>query len=636
MRMTKKRWAGSLVTIAAICFIAVVGFVIWQTLPQNQQPSPAPGNLLPTNQENTGVDGLYPMWQSQPDGSILWGYLDGNGDWAVEPIYQEALPFYQEAQVAWVKQNDRYGAIDRQGKTVIPVEQQTILADSRDGYMVIANDNNASLYDNHGNKVFGVEGRIGGFNHDVAVFARVKENGAQYGLIDRKGNIVVEPLYAAVGEISGGRPLVKTLDGKVYVLNSDGSQGASLPGNVSISNAGGGYAVYQDANGLLGYVSQTGEIAIPARFYIAGSFVDGAALVKTGAGYGLLSPDGSFALEPQFAQGSSLGHGLYAFAKNSNSPYALYNANGDKLSEDVVCQWGQWQDGALGIQEATCSYLVDRTGAEISGSRINGAYQLLKQGKLFYAASPQSFYYNGSGQILFQQTEKQASIYGPWDIETTVYAPDWYLQMSYPQLYQGQEEYKGVNSLLEEWCLDDYEEHYKTEDGAYLQKVRGSFTAHCLGSLVQIEYQSQVQDRLTQTDTLLQSTCVIDLASGDRLRLEDLFQGNWKPFVAEKVRNAYVSQCESLGQPVAEEALAMLNEAGWPFRKEPFLLEELGITFYVGPLNDGSYSEVFVSYEELGGQIDAQSPLWLALNWQENGANTGNSVAAHEDAETSK
>jgi len=614
MRMTKKRWAATLVSVAAICFVLVGGLVIWYNLPDNQQPTPAPGNTLPEEEsQETVAKEMYPMWEAQPDGSLLWGYLDGQGAWAVAPVYETALPFYQGAQVAWVEQDGKYGAIDRKGNVVIALENSSIALEYKDGYMVTGNDNNSSLYDNKGSKVFGVDGRIGTFNGSLAPFTRLKNGMEQYGFINRRGEIVVEPVYAAVGQILPGIPLVKTDEGRVFVLQQDGALGTELQGRVSISNAGGGFAVYQDENGLLGYLGADGSIAVPGRFYIAASFEEGAAMVKTGKGYGLIDTAGNFLVPDDFLQGSSLGQGLFAFANSQEGAWALYNSKGEKLSEDTICQWSAWADGALGIQESAASYLLDSTGNEIAGSRIEGAWDLEKRGKLFYSDAPQSFYYDQQGNEIFRQQYRQASTFGSWDIVSELFSPDWYLQMSYPRICRGEEEYKGLNSLLEEWCLDNYAENYVNEAGEYLQMVRGNFNLFCLGSLVQVEYTTEINDIQKNEEDFLISTCMVDLASGDRFRLENLFVSGWKSLVVEKARNAYQSQCENLGQVPKESALAVMAETGWPQRKTPFLLEEEGITLFIGPYDGGQYNKVFISYADLGDKINGKGALWLAL-----------------------
>ncbi len=37
------------------------------------------------------------MWDRKPD-ALLWGYQDDEGNWAVGPVYEMALPFYPEAR----------------------------------------------------------------------------------------------------------------------------------------------------------------------------------------------------------------------------------------------------------------------------------------------------------------------------------------------------------------------------------------------------------------------------------------------------------------------------------------------------------------------------------------------------------
>ena len=57
--------------------------------------------------------------ESLKDKSGKFGFVNENGDWVIQPIYQEVTEF-EEYPFTLVKSNDKWGLINREGETVLP------------------------------------------------------------------------------------------------------------------------------------------------------------------------------------------------------------------------------------------------------------------------------------------------------------------------------------------------------------------------------------------------------------------------------------------------------------------------------------------------------------------------------------
>ncbi|HNT29180.1 MAG TPA: WG repeat-containing protein, partial [bacterium] len=141
---------------------------------------------------SSGLAAVLVLVKEKKDSKMLWGYIDTKGKMVIKPAYEAADDF--GGDLAGVQINKRWGFIDKTGKVVIDF-----------------------LYDATGDK----------FEEGI-IMVKV---GEKYGLINTKGEVVLEPTYknfrpfrdgfAAANDYSIGCKLYVGRNGKVLPVDID-------------------------------------------------------------------------------------------------------------------------------------------------------------------------------------------------------------------------------------------------------------------------------------------------------------------------------------------------------------------------------------------------------------------------------
>lgn len=226
---------------------------------------------------------LFPIFvrQGRSGTSFKVGYINHQGNVAVDPVFDEGTRFYEG--LASVKSRNRWGVIDTSGEFVIQP---------------------------------GLSGRCR-FHEGLACIS-VK---GTWGIIDRTGKFVLQPKYAHLESFREGRAVFRVGEfqhrerWRYGYLDASGFE--VIP------------AVYHNAYGfseclaaakvgnLWGYIDPSGVFKITPRFdgtrqgrrqledTRAGYFMNGLAPVWSGRGYGFTNRAGMFAIEGRFDEASS-------------------------------------------------------------------------------------------------------------------------------------------------------------------------------------------------------------------------------------------------------------------------------------------------------------------------------------------
>ncbi|MEG1574703.1 MAG: WG repeat-containing protein [Bacteroidales bacterium] len=189
---------------------------------------------------------------------LRYGFVSKSGKKIVPPIYYGATRFSEE--VASVEDmNGKWGYIDKTGEVIIP-----------------------ALYD-----------EASSFREGLAVV----RTGDRYGVIDKKGQYKVKPVYENL-----------VPDGEIYMASEKGVWGwcdnsgkwIIKPEYKSI------YPFYVSElapvmiDGRWGYVNRAGKVQIKRQFDEAYPFVGELALVKIGVYYGFINKEGRYEINPQY------------------------------------------------------------------------------------------------------------------------------------------------------------------------------------------------------------------------------------------------------------------------------------------------------------------------------------------------
>lgn len=107
------------------------------------------------------------------------------------------------------------------------------------------------------------------------------DKGSRVGLMDSKGNILIEPKYRFVSWPSEGKVAAQNDQGKWSILDISGNELAKLENDYQhVGFFSEGLAPVRDKQGKEGYIDSTGRVAIPLTFDNAGEFWNGVAFVK--------------------------------------------------------------------------------------------------------------------------------------------------------------------------------------------------------------------------------------------------------------------------------------------------------------------------------------------------------------------
>ena len=178
-----------------------------------------------------------------------FGYVDKNGVMVIKPQFDRAEDF--EDGLAWARPKDLWGVIDKTGEFVVKPKYEYSGSPCSEGLL------------KDGRTVVKTEKvRAGLFRTE-----EIRTTETKYGIVDKKGNLVIEYRFDDARGFS---------DGLAAVCIGDYS------------------------TGKWGYIDKLGQMVIEPRFEEAGFFVNGLATVKINGKTGFIDKTGQIVIDPQF------------------------------------------------------------------------------------------------------------------------------------------------------------------------------------------------------------------------------------------------------------------------------------------------------------------------------------------------
>lgn len=173
--------------------------------------------------------------------------------------------------LAAVKQNDRWGFINREGRFAIQPQ-------FHDAF---------------------------GFSEGLAAV----EKGEKYGYIDKNGTFIIAPKYDWAMPFSEGAATA-TLGDATFVIDKKGNPLFDLDDDTAdVESFSNGLAVItKDLKS--GYLNRDGKVVIEPQFDYATPFVDGIALVNIGEKWGFINTQGEYVLPLQFDEAENFSEGV--------------------------------------------------------------------------------------------------------------------------------------------------------------------------------------------------------------------------------------------------------------------------------------------------------------------------------------
>lgn len=325
------------------------------------------------------------------------GLINKRGEFLVEPIYDEIENGFN-CDRAWVKNEEKYGYIDRNGTMVIGTQFEDA-SGFQNGLAPVKINDKWGLIEVEGN--WKIEPKFDDIDEIIIggkLLYRVKYNG-KAGIIDSAGNYIIEPLYNTV--IWNERENIFTIsygeagdwvnsllndndltwglmdhNGKwIRRLGKDNEEFQITGDRVEFSE---GLAAVK-INGKWGYVGVDGKIAIEPIFDTASNFEEGLATVRGDGKYGVINRKGKFISKERFENLSAhIKNGYIRVSVKSNYEikWGVINKKGKYvLAPKFDYVFGECKEGMAQIMEKELFGYADLETGNIIKPVFNYAFE---------------------------------------------------------------------------------------------------------------------------------------------------------------------------------------------------------------------------------------------------------------------
>ena len=255
------------------------------------------------------------------------GYINKNGEYVIPPIYKNGTAF-KEGLAFVVEEGGFPICIDKSGdKQFVMNEAKYVFAFS-DGLAMFANEaDKYGFVDKNGKTVIEAQFEMAlPFIGDFAGFWQSES----VGFIDKTGKTTIPPKFKEVGYFSEEK--APFFDGNQWgYIDTNGSY-AIHPQFESAGQFKNGLASVQQG-GMFGYVNKGGKMVIKPQFDDASSFSDGLAVIRVGEKYGYINKDGNTKINPQFEYAGNFHNGSAPVFNNGK--WGLINKTGQYIANPL-------------------------------------------------------------------------------------------------------------------------------------------------------------------------------------------------------------------------------------------------------------------------------------------------------------
>ncbi len=252
----------------------------------------------------------------------------------------------------------KFGAIDKTGKLVIPIEFDYI--DKFENGLAWAKKGNVTGYiDKTGKFVKQCDYAI---MHESEGFAVVKRIGSEYkgyGIIDKNGNFLLPMKYDYIGGFSEGLSLVRPdfFEDRVYYIDKTGKKVLEIEGNSGDFKEG---LAYIRKNGKYGVIDKTGKVVIPIIYDYVKDFNDGLAYVWKDDKQGYIDKNGNevVPIKYDYIGGFSEGLAVAIIGKK----YGYVDKSGKEVIPIIYDSASDFSEGLAAVVVEDQMRFIDKTG----------------------------------------------------------------------------------------------------------------------------------------------------------------------------------------------------------------------------------------------------------------------------------
>lgn len=360
---------------------------------------------------------LYPAPVRTSKGTF-WGYIDKKGEFAINPIFQNAMDF-QPNGIAVIEVNNKYGLINEFGRFVVEPIYSSI-SSFIEGRAIITKDDGYYVMNEQGKlltkKPYPF---ISQYQESRAVYYIMENDRILYGYLDLNGNEVIPAQYQTANDFKNKTAIVQTVDGIYKLINQQGKVEQVYP-YPFVGMQGDGLLAYKekaDYDSKYGVMTLTGRVIIPPTFTSILPFQEGLAIVNISEDYsvnkyGVINREGKYVIKPMYNDIYLLGEGRIAVGKALKegqpffgSTFAITTTDGTFLTDFYYTQVQPYERSYASASNQDSTFFINRNGKIVQTFPIiKGIGTLTFVGDIIKANVDQRLsYYTLDGRQIWKQ-----------------------------------------------------------------------------------------------------------------------------------------------------------------------------------------------------------------------------------------
>lgn len=254
---------------------------------------------------------------------VKYGLINLKGQMITSNAYREILPFSEGLAV--VKDKESYGYIDTSGRVVIPLVFSRASSFS-EGLAAVRKDGACGYINQTGDPVVSYQfTKCMDYEDGRAV---VYKGIRKAGLVDQKGNMVLEPSVNRLIKFTEGRGLVRDRQYRFYYITESAKMYDGFYEKASAFENG--VALVKE-DGKWGIINQRGLTIIAPKYDKIEDFKNGYAKVRIHGFNGLSNLKGELIVQPNYEYISYAGNGIFRVEQGDEVGY--FNSEGDWVWE---------------------------------------------------------------------------------------------------------------------------------------------------------------------------------------------------------------------------------------------------------------------------------------------------------------
>ena len=567
----------------------------------------------------------YPVPFARTDGfSMLYGYLDKDGNPVIEPQFLRADPFFECGAAIVTSIEGKAALIDRKGKFLVEPRYDYFIYS--EGLFITYDPENkvCVAFDETGKKLFETQSYISEYSEGLAP----APNGSPGGYLDKSGKYALTLDYNYLGPFVNGLAEVSSeYLGPLYLIDRTG---ADMTDKVSS-----GLRMFKDSqSNKFGYKNSKGEIVIPAKFNTALPFLNGYAIVGVavdteeifGIASGIIDTQGNFVLEPVYTGIRRMKNGLFSVGEELTGQNfvpvedILYYYNKKAVFSPELKKLSDWE--YYSVEDSDGNYICVSDGSTVSfyDKEFNKANDM----PVFKGHG----YFKKDGNLLRGELNYSETVA---DLQGNIWAGPCPTHLG-----------DGITARTDLHSLSPAANFvYPVFSGIKNQEVQNrinNLIEHSVKELCEILTRDALKNAVHDTSYTLarkKDLLVIDY-KWFGYTLGSAHGGSDRSiyYINLKTGNQYKSLTELIKPDLKDEALSFLSKVVSDRMKEDidiywedhvrvtpetrFALSDDGITIYFGEYEIAAYAagmpEFFIPYSDLTKFIDTESDFWKAFN----------------------